>query len=336
MEKGTQCNKYLVTGGAGFIGSHLARRLLDEGRQVVIADDFSRGDSRNLSDLNIQTDCVDIDLKDYNRVLEIMDGVVCVFHLAARVGSVEYLHGSGMAELTALQTNLVIDANVFRACLEKNVRKIVYASSISVYPLKTQRNLNAVFSEDDIHPIDPEGGYGWAKLMGEIELGWMKDIDIGIARIFNIYGENAALGETGQVIPALIYKAISYPQEDFIVWGNGQQTRDFLYVADCVEALLKLEAKASNPPVIVNIGSGKTVPIRVIAEKTAGLSGKNPEIKYDVTRPVGPVSRTSDISRAQALLHWRPETSLDVGLARTYSWVEKRLNHTQNLEGRKA
>jgi nucleoside-diphosphate-sugar epimerase len=325
MVENGKFGKYLVTGAAGFIGSHLAKRLLDEGRRVILVDDFSRGDRLNLLDLGIESECHNIDLTNTDKLLELMVGVDTVFHLAARVGSVEYLHGSNIAELLTLQTNLAIDANVFKACLKKNVRKIIYASSISIYPIETQHYPNAVFSEDESQPISPEGGYGWAKYMAEVELGWMKNIDIGIARIFNIYGENAALGETVQVIPALICKALLYPKEEFVVWGDGEQMRDFLYVADCVKALLRLEKKASNPPVIVNIGSGQAVSIKKIVEKIIKLSGKNPRVRYDVTKPVGPVSRTADISRARALLQWQPETSLDTGLARTYSYVEKRL-----------
>lgn len=330
MVKNRKSGKYLITGAAGFIGSHLAKRLLSEGRRVILVDDFSRGDRRNLSDLAILNECQDIDLSNYDEFRKIIKGINTVFHMAARVGSLDYLHGSNAAELTTLQTNLIIDANVFKACLESNVTKIIYASSISVYPIETQRHFNAVFSEDNIQPISPEGGYGWAKFIAEVELSWMQNIDVGIARIFNIYGENVALGETAQVIPALISKAICYPKEDYIVWGSGEQTRDFLYVADCVKALLRLEEKASNPPVIVNIGSGKAIPIKIVAEKIAQLSGKGMKVIYDETRPVGPFSRTADISRARSLLGWEPQTSLDEGLAHTYSWVKRRLESKLN------
>jgi nucleoside-diphosphate-sugar epimerase len=325
MRQDAKSNKYFVTGAAGFIGSHLAKRLLDEGKQVVLVDDFSRGIMQNLLDLGIQKGCMKVDLRNYGQLQKHLEGVDTVFHMATRIGSIEYLHGSAMAELLALQTNLVIDANVFKACLEKSVKKIVYASSIAVYPIQTQAHPDAFFSEDDIEPISPDGGYGWAKLMAEIELTWIKNIDISIARISNIYGENVTLGETAQVIPALVSKAVMYPREKFVVWGDGEQTRDFLYVADCVEALLRLEEKAANPPTIVNIGSGEATRIKTIAEKVARLSGKNPEVIYDVTKPVGHVSRTADISRARALLGWQPTIGLDEGLPRTYSWVKRRL-----------
>jgi len=316
-----------VTGGAGFIGSHLARRLVDEGREVVVADDFSRGSVRNLLDSGVRIECPKIDLRNYGRALGVVEGAGVVYHLAARVGSVEYLHGSELAELRTLQDNLVIDVNVFRACVEAGVEKIIYASSVSVYPIDMQQKPGVVLSEDDLSYYNPEGGYGYAKLLGEIQLGWMRDMDIGIARIFTAYGPSEPLDETAHVVPALIRKAVMYPEEGFVVWGSGDQTRSFMYVSDCVEALIRLEEKASNPPIIVNVGSDEEVLIKVIAEKIVEMSGKGIEIRYDLTKPVGPVSRTANIRRAKALLGWQPRVSLDEGLKRTYLWAEKRLTN---------
>jgi len=301
------------------------KRLIDEDGEVVVADDFSRGSVCNLWDLGVHIECPKVDLRDYGRALGVVEGADVVYHLAARVGSVEYLHGSELAELRALQDNLVVDANVFRACLEASVKRIVYASSVSVYPIDLQQKPGVVFSEDDMGYYNPEGGYGWAKLIGEIELSWMSDMDIGIARIFTAYGPCEPLDETAHVVPALIRKAIMYPEEGFVVWGSGDQTRSFMYVTDCVEALIRLEEKASNPPIIVNVGSDEEVPIRTIAEKIVEMSGKEIEIKYDPTKPVGPISRTADISKVKALLGWQPKTNLDEGLRRTYAWAEKRL-----------
>lgn len=326
--------KTVVTGGAGFIGSNLARALLDQGREVVIADDFSRGNRLNLSDLGIQADCLEVDLRDFAQALEVIRGAETVFHLAARVGSLDWLHGSDMAELEALQTNLLIDTNTFRACIQNKVRKVIYASSVSVYPIHLQNRHDVVFAEDDcpvtakgceVPIINPEGGYGWSKLLGEIQLSWMKDIEIGIARIFNVYGENGELGKSSHVVLSLIRKAIRYPSEEFIVWGDGKQSRDFIYVADIADALIKLEEMASNPPVVVNLGGDKAIPIGELAEKIAGISGKDMEIKYDTSRPMGPTSRTADITRARSLLDWQPAVNLEEGLKRTYAWMVQRL-----------
>jgi GDP-D-mannose 3',5'-epimerase len=315
----------VVTGGAGFIGCHLVKRLLDEGRDVIVVDNFSRGSLENLRDVGAEkVKCVKADLRDYDQALAAIEGAETVYHLAAVVGSVEYLHGSEIAELRALQDNVVIDANVFRACLQHKVRKIVYASSVSVYPLDMQQKLDVVLSEEDLRYYNPEGGYGWSKLLGEIQLSWMKNIDVGIARIFTAYGPGEPLDETAHAVPALIRKAIRCP-EDFVVWGNGEQTRSFMYVSDCVEALVRLEVRASSPPLIVNVGSDKPTPIRVLAEKIVEISGKNIEIKYDPSKPAGPLSRTADITKARKVLGWSPKVSLEEGLRKTYAWAEKRL-----------
>lgn len=330
--------KTIVTGGAGFIGSQLVKKLLDQGKEVVIADDFSRGSRTNLLDLGIQTECQSIDLRNFSKALKVTRGAETVFHLAARVGSLDWLHGSVANELDALQTNLVIDAHVFKACIENRVKKIIYASSVSVYPTHLQNRPDVAFSEDDLQVselghriVDPEGGYGWAKLLGELQLSWVKGISVGIARIFNIFGENAALGDSAQVVPSLIRKAVRYPKEEFIVWGDGKQSRDFLYVSDCVDALLKLERKASNPPIVANIGSEQAVTISSLAEKIVELSGKNIEIKYDPSKPMGPSSRTAVVTSARTLLGWQPMINLEEGLRRTYAWLEKRLQKESGI-----
>jgi nucleoside-diphosphate-sugar epimerase len=322
----------VVTGGAGFIGSNLVRKLLDRGRQVLVADDFSRGSIQNFKDLNIQPSDISgstvypvIDLKHFSNTLKITQGADTVFHLAARVGSINYLHGTDHNELEALLSNLVIDANVFRACIENGVKKLVYASSTAVYPIDLQNSYNVILPESSLRYYNPEGGYGWSKLLGEIELPWIKDIDIGIARIFNVYGENSFAGENPHAIVDLCRKVIKYPEVPFIVWGSGKQSRDFLHVSDCTNALLKLEEKASNPPVIVNIGSGKTVTVETLAQNIIAISGKNIKISYDTSKPVGPLSRTAEISKSIELLGWRPIITLDEGLKRTYTWLEKRL-----------
>jgi nucleoside-diphosphate-sugar epimerase len=315
----------LVTGGAGFIGSHLVRELINKGREVIVFDDLSRGRAENLMGLGAKVEFRSMPLRDYARLLEALKDVETVFHLAARVGSVEFLHGSDMAELLALQTNLVIDANVFRACLEVGIPRLVYASSVSVYPIDLQSGYSAVFGEDDLPYINPEGGYGWAKLVGEIQLKWMRDMKIGIGRIFNIYGEGEEPDRDAHVVPALIRKAILYPREEFEVWGNGNQTRDLLHVDDCVDALLKLEAIASSPPAVLNIGSGEAVSVKTLVGRIIAMSGKAITPIYKPTKPVGPLSRTADVSKARMLLGWHPRIGLEEGLARTFRWVERRL-----------
>jgi len=334
-------NRVVVTGGAGFIGSHLVKELIEEGKEVIVIDDLSSGSIKNLLNLGLKPSDFElkkIDLTNYHQTLEALGGADTIFHLAARIGGIKYLHESESAELLTIQENLAIDANVFRACLEKNIKKIIYPSSSAVYPLDKQYSFGTVFSEDDFSldskkqdqrfkfrmSINPDGGYGLAKILAEIQLNLIKNTKIGIARLFNVYGENEPLDERAHAISDLIRKAINYPKEKFIVWGDGNQTRDYVYVSDCVEFLLKLEEKISQEsPLTVNIGSGKATSIKEIAEKIIEISGKNIKPIYDPKKLVGPLSRTANIAKAKTLLNCQPKVSIEEGLKRTYCWIQK-------------
>ena len=336
--------KTIVTGGAGFIGSHLVKELVNRGREVVVVDDLSSGSIGNLLNLGLKRSDFEfkkLDLTDYHQTLEALKDGEIVFHLAARIGGIKFLHGSESAELLALQENLAIDANVFRACLERKIKKIIYPSSSAVYPLDKQFSFGTVFSEDDFPlesivkdpkfrfktPINPDGGYGLAKLLAEIQLNLIKETKVGIARIFNVYGENEPIGERAHAIFDLIRKAINFPEEKFTVWGSGHQSRDYIYVTDCVDSLIKLEEKISeNSPLTLNIGSGKATSIKEIAEKIIKISGKDIKPSYDKNQPAGPLSRTANINRAKELLNWQPKVSLEEGLKKTYFWVQKKLS----------
>ena len=310
----------VVTGAAGFIGVNLVRSLLAQGRSETIAiDNVSRGSSKYLEGLPLKL--VHADLRDYGQTRRAIEGAESVFHLAARVGGVDYLHGSSRAELEALQSNVAIDTNVLRACVEGGVGKLVYASSVSIYPIHKQSVTGAKFSEEDLQPVNPEGGYGWAKLLGEVQLAHMEGVRSGAARIFNAYGEYSQWGKSAQVVPALVRKAIHYPAEDFVVWGDGTQTRNMLYISDCIDALLRIEARARYPPLVLNIGNPDTVTVREIAETIARISGKQMQIHYDPSKPVGPMSRIPVIRRAEKELGWAPKVSLATGVSRTFEWM---------------
>lgn len=319
----------VVTGGNGFIGSHLVKALIDEGREVVIASDFERDGAGHLADLNIKRKAFSLkggNLVRYSAALKAVEGASSVFHLAARVGGLVYLHGGEVSELAALQENLAIDANVFRACLEQGVGRLVYASSTAVYSVSRQNCYDAVFSESEFSSLDPDGGYGWSKLIGEVQLGWLKKLKTGIARIFNIYGVNEPLDPVrAHAVADISRKVLTAGRKPVVIAGDGRQTRDFLYVTDCVNALLRLEKAASNPPVVVNVGSGTPVSIGYLANKIVELSGKRTKLVFEPYLPCGPLSRTADISRAKDLLGWQPEVSFDDGLAQTFAWIRRKL-----------
>ena len=331
-------SRVAVTGGAGFLGSHIVNKQLSKGNEVLIVDNFSSGSEENLKDLGVEGKCKVItgDLRNYDVAKKSLKDIDTVYHFAAEVGSVDYLHGSAWRELDALQANIVIDANVFRACRENNVGCVVYASSVSVYPFEKQLGSGAVFKEEDASEhVSPEGGYGWSKYLGEIQMDMMAEsVAVGNARIFHAYGENIYIKpDRSQVIASLMRKAMNYPREDFVVWGNGEQRRCFVFIDDTLDALDLLEnyVKSKKKALAVNLGSENEVSIRELAEMIVKISGKEIPMKFDASKPTGMISRKPDLTRIRRELGWTPTTKLQDGLTRTYKWFLARSERSSDL-----
>jgi UDP-glucose 4-epimerase len=322
-------NNILITGAAGFIGSNLANRLLKEKCNLKLVDNFSRGKQSYLDYFEVRTPCIRMDLREYNGYNKgYFEDVDVVYHCASRIGGMQFLHGTVQRELSALQDNLAIDRNVFKFCIEQGVKKIIYMSSISVYNTQRQSDTTAVFSENDINiqEIDPEGGYGWAKYIGEKQLDMISKcgINVGIARIFKSYGPcDDYSDESGQVVCSLMRKAINHPREDFVLWGDGSVTRCLVYIDDLVDGLMKLSEYCNDKSLTVNLGGNEPYPIKLLADKIIALSKKDINIENDMSKLVGVQSRIPNLALAKKKLNWKPTTSLDSGLRKTYKWMEK-------------
>jgi nucleoside-diphosphate-sugar epimerase len=325
----------LVTGGASFIGSHLVERLLDQGADVVVVDDFSSGRREYLALLTSDR-IVELDLADRAATLAGLPHCELVFHLAAVHGGRGFIEGFPDQVLV----NLAIDNAVYEACRLAKTRRVVYASSACVYPtvLQSSAKICPMLAEHQAgfdRPGDAfaEGAYGWCKLMGEFQLEQIArsaGFTGAAARIFSAYGERE--NETHAVI-ALIAKAL-LRLDPFPIWGNGTQVRNFTYVDDTVTGLLLLGASADTVPYrAVNVGSSSHCTISELLALLFDLVDWRPEeVESEPERAVGVASRASDNALVRSLFGWEPATSLEDGLARTLSWYAARQDRPPSRE----
>ena len=321
-------SKIIITGGAGFIGSTLAKRLVREGADVQVIDNLWRGRLENLR-LPDGTFAIDLesqfhlaDLTDYSKCLELVRDADLVYHLADVVGGVHFaLHH----EPFVFRQNILINTNVISACVANHVPNYVYVGTACSFPKHLQmREEITALTEDQTYPAEPESSYGWSKLMGEYEAELARKsgrINVGLLRFHNVYGPGASFDpHHSQALPALIRKAILFPAEPFVVWGSGSQYRDFVYIDDVIQALVLVVQRGLNRGVI-QIGSEQATTLKEAAEIIIQISGKSIDIVFDTTKPQGDRGRVAVCTRARQMLGWEPKTDLRLGLERTYEWI---------------
>jgi UDP-glucose 4-epimerase len=326
--------RVLVTGGASFIGSHLVEDLVSRGAEVRVADDFSSGTDENLTAVSDEIEVVSGNLKRRSFADEATEGIDRVFHLAADHGGRGYISNYP----ANCATNMALDNIVFEAAVDNGVEKITFASSACTYPTDVQQEKRRL--REDMVSFDERGGayadeaYGWAKLMGERSLQAFHEqygIDASSVRIFTAYGPRE--NETHAIV-ALIAKAYA-EQDPYQIWGDGEQTRNFTYVSDIVNALVLANENITDATP-VNAGIPEYISINEVAEAIFDYIGWEPgEIDRMTDKPVGVRHRAADTTRAEELLGWEPEYSLQDGMAETIDWyVENRdKGHVQeNLE----
>ncbi len=320
----------LVTGGAGHIGSHLVERLVHEGANVRVADNLWRGKTEYLLDkdgkfiIDMEQNFMNVDLTEMKNCEKAVDGIDVVFHLADVVAGIDFVFGN---EAYVYRQNILINSNMFAASHKAKLEKLAYVGAACAYPLEKQNDPNhPLFKEEDMYPAHPESSYGWGKLMGEYECELYSRtgmLDASILRLHNVYGPHSDLSpQKSQVIPATIRKAIRYPEEDFVIWGNGEQSRAFIYVTDVVDALvLAMEKGVNKGP--IQIGNEKKTTINEIADKVIKISGKDIKKEFDLSKPTGDLGRAADCSLAKEVMDWEPKVNLDQGLRMTYEWAEQ-------------
>lgn len=311
--------KTLVTGGASFIGSHLVDALLERGAAVRIVDDLSSGRLSNIQEHldNGRIEFIEADLREPGVAQRAVEGIDVVFHLAADHG------GRGYVDLhqAACATNLALDGMVFLACREAGVEKIVYASSGCVYPnfLQNDPNEEIYLTEDMvIPPYDADNMYGWAKLMGELTLRAYSEewgMKTASCRYFTVYGER---GVENHAVIAMIARAF-VKQDPFVVWGTGEQIRNWTYVGDIVNGTI-LAAEKIDDGTAINLGTMERTRVIDAVKEVLRYTGHNAKIELDPEMPTGPLNRVADNSLAKKLLGWEPQVKFMDGLHRTIDW----------------
>jgi UDP-glucose 4-epimerase len=322
----------LVTGGASFIGSHLVDKLLSLGAQVVVADDFSSGRLSNLEyplkkrgarvwsskGLTVKEG----DLKDKRFARSVTKNIDSLFHLAASHGGRGYIDSHPVE----CCTNMTLDQTVFEEAFKADVKRVCFASSACVYPSYLQREEGSQYllKEEDADPFVRDKAladleYGWAKLMGEMTLkAYHRQYGVKTAsvRIFTAYGPRE--NETHAIV-ALIAKAF-VRLDPYVIWGTGEQDRNFTYVEDIVDALL-LGAQKIDDGTPINAGRDDRITINQACELVFGITGWRPkQVVRDRTKPQGVASRAADLTKARRLLAWEPRFSYENGFRKTIEW----------------
>ncbi|MBA3831107.1 MAG: SDR family NAD(P)-dependent oxidoreductase [Chthoniobacterales bacterium] len=320
--------KVVVTGGRGFIGSHLVERLLAEGAEVRVADLAGRdGSKNNLAHVSDHLEFFNVDLADPQSCNKICRGADVVMHLAARIRGVGYNvqhHGE------MFFANALINLHMLEAARLAHVDRFLCVSTVGVYP----KECKVPTPEEDGFKGEPESsgfGYGWSKRQAEVQARCYREeygMKIAIVRPYNVYGPRMDFNlETAPVVSSQIRKVLD-AKDVLTVWGDGEQTRSFTYVSDEVAGmLLAVEKYPEADP--LNIGTSEEIKIKDLVRLIVRLSGKDLQIQFDTSKPSGAARRCPDISKAARLIGYQPKVWMEEGARRTMDWYQESILASQ-------
>jgi len=318
----------LVCGAGGFIGSHLVKRLKNEGFYVIGADLKMPEFSKTAADKFIIIDLREPGLCD---ALFREGKFDHVYQLAADMGGAGYIF-TGEHDADVMHNSSQINLNIAKLCVKFNVERVFYSSSACMYPAYNQEDPNNPnCKEDSAYPANPDSEYGWEKLFSErLYLSFHRNygLNVRIARFHNIFGPEGTWTGGKEKAPAAICRKVASAETgtSIDIWGDGEQTRSFLYIDECVEGIRKLMESDFVGP--VNIGSDEMVTINDLANRTITISGKTLSLNH-IEGPLGVRGRNSDNNLIQEKLGWSPNKPLNDGLASTYAWIDEQVKKTK-------
>ena len=318
--------RILVNGAGGFIGGHMVRRLKSEGFWVRAVDIKEHDFCRPPADEFILGD-----LRDQRVVEQVVEGIDEVYQFAADMGGAGYIF-TGEHDADVMHNSATINLNTLHYGLKAGVKKFFYSSSACMYPEYNQLDpLNPKCTEDSAYPAAPDSEYGWEKLFSErLYLANMRNYgaQVRIARFHNIFGPNGTWTGGKEKAPAAMCRKVVEATDggEIEIWGDGMQTRSFLYIDECIEAVRRLMQSDFTGP--VNIGSEEMVTINQLASMVMEIADKKLAIKH-ISGPLGVRGRNSDNRLIQEKLLWKPSRSLREGLEKTYQWISAQVSASQ-------
>lgn len=310
----------LVAGAGGFIGGHLVRSLLNSGASVRAVDCKPLDQWHQLQD-RAENDVADVSRLDGCEAAA--SGVDWIFNLAADMGGMGFIENNkALCMLSVLQST-----HMLMAARDAGVQRIFYSSSACVYPAERQESPNVLpLAEHTAYPADPEDGYGWEKLFSErMARHFFEDfgLETRVARYHNVYGPFGTYAGGREKAPAAICRkvieAMLSGSHTIEIWGDGNQTRSFTYIDDCLEGTVRLTASDHREP--LNIGSSELVTINELVDLVEKVSGTSLRRSYDLSAPQGVRGRNSDNALIREVLGWEPDTRLEDGIERTFRWI---------------
>lgn len=313
--------RVLVTGAGGFIGHHLAKYLVDRGYWVRGVDiKMPEYEPTAAHEFEL------LDLRRWDNCLEATRNVDEVYALAANMGGIGFIEEN---KGVIVRDSSLINLHTIEAARVNGVKRFLFTSSACVYPGYLQREANVTpLKEEDAYPADAEDGYGWEKLYMERTCRHYRE-DFGLetrtVRFHNIFGPLGTYDGGREKSPAAICRkvALAADGDSIEVWGDGQQTRSYCYIKDCVEGIYRLMRSDYHDP--LNLGQDRLISINELVDMVAKIAGKTIRKHHDLTKPQGVRGRNSDNSRLRKVLNWEPSISLEDGMAQTYQWIASEL-----------